>query len=72
MITFVNSVVWGVQPIKPIVNAPAGKQRIRMRNRDCARLFVRDGDSIRHFILEDCGDFWRVNPSLEQGANYRK
>jgi hypothetical protein len=40
-----------------------------MRNDSVARLFVRSANSIRCFILEDCGDFWQ--PKIEQAANYK-
>lgn len=65
-------VLWGVPPeIKPIFDAPFGKQRLRLRNRSAARLFVKTPEGIRHFILVDDGDVWRVDYSLEQGMNVR-
>lgn len=63
--------VLGIKPIKPIHNAPPGKQRLRMRNNSVAKLFVRTADSIRCFVLEDRDHYWSVNPNLEQGANHR-
>lgn len=64
-------VVFGVRPAKPILGAPAGKQRLRMRNHDAARLFVRNETGIREFVLEDGGDAWWATPRMEQGANMR-
>lgn len=42
-----------------------------MRNTCVARLFVKTPDGIRHFVLEDRGDTWFVNPKFEQGRNVR-
>ncbi len=65
-------VVFGVpKEIKPIVNAPAGKQRLRLRNKCAAQLFVKTLEGIRHFVLVDDGDVWRVDYALEQGRNKR-
>jgi hypothetical protein len=55
----------------PIFGAPEGKQRLRMRNKHFAKLFIKTPNGIRCFILEDCGDRWFCNPKLEQGRNLR-
>lgn len=60
-------VVYGVCEPKPIVGAPDGRQRLRMRSNGVARLFVKTPDGIRTFFLEDRGDTWFVNPRLEKG-----
>lgn len=57
--------------IKPIVGAPEGRQRLRLRECKSGRLFVKTKTGIREFILEDMGDYWFVNPHLEQGRNER-
>ena len=57
--------VWGVCDSKPIVGAPHGRKRLRMRGNDAARLFVKSNGIIRHFVLEDLGDRWFCNPGLE-------
>lgn len=62
-------IVLGVQTPKPIFGAPAGRQRLRMRNTSAAILFVKSATGIRKFVLEDCGDRWFCNPRLEQGSN---
>lgn len=62
-------VVLGVQELKPIIGAPDGRQRIRMRNTAVAKLFVRDAIGIRCFILADCGTHW--TPVWEQARNAR-
>jgi hypothetical protein len=63
--------VWGVQDPKPIVGAPPGRQRLRLRNKDVARLFAKTQDGIRHFILVQDGENWAIDPRLEQGRNIR-
>lgn len=62
----------GVREPKPIVGAPEGRQRLRMRNTSAARLFVKTSDGTRCFILLDDGDTWRVDEKMEQGRNLRK
>ena len=52
--------VLGIRDLRPIVGAPEGKQRIRMRVNDFARLYVRTADGLRAFILTDNGDTWGV------------
>lgn len=65
-------VIWGIPGIiKPIRNAPEGRQRIRLRNNKCAELFVKTPEGIRRFVLENKEDCWWVNPKLEQGRNIR-
>lgn len=50
--------------------APEGKQRLRMRVKSVAYLFVKDAAGIRQFILLDEGANWKVGP--ETGRNLRK
>lgn len=64
-------IVWGIREPKPIFGAPEGQHRLRMRNTEAAKLFVRTVHGIRVFTLEDCGDRWFANPKLEQRANLR-
>jgi len=63
-------VIWGSEvTIKPIRNAPDGRQRLRLRRKREARLFVKTSNSIREFALKDSGDFWE--PALEIGSNHK-
>jgi hypothetical protein len=64
-------IVYGVCEPKPIFGAPEGRQRLRLRNNNWAKLFVKTPTAIRCFVLEDCGDRWFCNPRLEQGKNMR-
>lgn len=65
-------VVFGIpKEIKQIVNAPPGKQRLKMRPRKFTSLYVKTDDGIQHYALEDRGDCWHVNPALRQGMNCR-
>ncbi len=63
--------IFGMREPMPIVGAPEGRQRLRMRNNSAAKLFVKTTDGIRSWVLEDKGDHWFVNPRLEQGRNLR-
>ena len=65
-------IVFGVRPPLPIINAPPGRQRLKMRNKSAARLYVKTDSSIREFVLEDRGDHWFVDPKLEQGSNHKQ
>jgi hypothetical protein len=62
--------VIGVPQIKPICNAPDGKQRLRLRSNAAAILRVRTAEGIREFFLADRGDHWA--PIYEPGANWRQ
>lgn len=65
-------IVWGVRELKPIVfgdGVPDGKRRLRMRNRDAARMFIKTQSEIREYMIQDAGDHWAVNSSWEQGRN---
>ena len=64
-------IVFGVREPKPIVGAPAGKQRLRMRNGCSASLFIKTADGIRNFSLVDMGETWFCDPTLEKGRNLR-
>jgi hypothetical protein len=65
-------VIFGIpKEIKPIFDAPFGKQRLRFRAKSTGRLFVKTPEGIRHFVLVDDGDVWRVDYDLEQGRNVR-
>lgn len=64
-----QKIVWGVTEPRPIVGAVPGRQRIRMRAKAAAVLFVRAEDGIRKFYLNDLGHAW--SPSLEIGRNHR-
>lgn len=64
-----TNIIFGVYEPKRIV-APSGQWRLRMRNDDWVRLFVRPPEGgIRHFILTDEGDYWYAHPDYEQGSN---
>ena len=62
-------VIIGVREPKPIVGAPPGRQRLRMRYNRAVELFVKSAEGIRRFILEDRNDHWFCNPRLERGCN---
>lgn len=61
------AVIWGIVSEKPVRTCLPGRIRIRLRNDDFARAFVRHQGSTRHFILFDFGDHWQIG--LEQGSN---
>lgn len=63
-------VVFGVpSEIKPIVDAPEGRQRLRFRNRDVACLFIKTPGGIRKFHIEERDGKWI--PCFEQARNLR-
>ena len=64
-----KNAVYGVMPTKPLANFPAGRIRLRLRNTDFARVFVKTATGIRQFIVRDAGDTWE--PLFEQGRNER-
>lgn len=67
------NVVHGVPiDIKPIVGAPAGTYRLRLRARYVARLFVKTATGIRSMLLEDKGESWLARPDLWQATNERR
>jgi hypothetical protein len=59
---------WGVQKPKRLRGFPKGRKRIRMRNQDYVRVYVRPAKGgIREFRVEERnGEWWAVH---EQGAN---
>jgi hypothetical protein len=63
--------IFGVHKPKPLRGFPPGKVRLRLRNTEFARGFVRDENGIRHFILQESEGFWEPMPGCEQGRNFR-
>ena len=62
--------IWGVpDEIKPVLNAPEGRMRLRFRNKDVGRLFVLTPQGVRHFYIKIVGDHWE--PGAELGRNFR-
>lgn len=64
-----KSIVFGVPESKPLSGFPTGKVRLKLRNDDFAKAYVRTASGIRVFHLEDSGEHWI--PALEQGRNER-
>jgi hypothetical protein len=65
-----TKVVFGIpKAILPIVGLPEGKVRLRFRANGVGRVFVKTANSIRGFVLKDCGDHWEA--AFEQGMNLR-
>lgn len=62
-------IVFGIPELKPIQGAVPGRQRLKLRSRTPAYLFVQTADGIRKFHLEDCGSHW--SPCVECGRNVR-
>ena len=66
----ITNLIWGIpSEIKPVLNAPAGRMRLRFRNKDVGRLFVLTPEGIRHFHIKVVGDHWE--PGAELGRNFR-
>lgn len=62
--------VFGVQELKPLRGFPTGKVRIKMRNTEYAKFYVKTPEGIRQFVAKDYGDYWEC--SHEQGRNERR
>jgi hypothetical protein len=54
--------VFGTGPIRPIVNLPAGvlKMRIRQRQMEFTRVFLRFADRIEQWDLDDTPEGWSL------------
>ena len=62
------NIVYGVHKPKPLVNFPAGKVRIRQRNTDFVRVYVKPPTGgVRSFCVVDEYGAWCRGP--EQGSN---
>lgn len=73
MATMVSkAVLWGCRPIpENIMGIPPGaKVRFRVRNNDCIRCFIKDGNSVKHYILmaNTMAGPWWLEP---QGENWK-
>jgi hypothetical protein len=68
-ICFGTPLVYGVCDLKPIIGAPIGRKKIRMRPKVPALLFVSNGMGVRRFLLINAGDKWFRGP--ETGRNHR-
>ena len=64
------TIVFGVVPVRPIVGLPHGKVRVRLRNNDFARVFVRNGYGTRQFVI-GVNEEGMWYPAAEQGRNVR-
>lgn len=70
-----KAIIWGIRPVKPIVNIPADalKVRLRLRNDNCARAYVRFEDRIEQWIIQPSdnvlsADTWILG--WLEGVNY--
>ena len=62
--------VFGVpKELRPIVGAPEGKQRLRLRTAQFAEFYVKNDTGIRRFHLRDDTEHWTV--LYENGRNVR-
>ena len=63
-----EQIVFGVPPsIKPVSNLPIGaKLRLRLRNRDYARAFVRTSGGVQEWFLRDKGAHWELGWMVSQ------
>lgn len=63
-------VVFGIpKEIKPITNAPEGRQRFRFRSKQPARLYVKTQNGIKGFYIIDKEDHLEVGAILMFGLN---
>jgi hypothetical protein len=68
--TIGESLLFGyVENLPPILNLPIGKVRVRIRNDNYAKVYVRNDDGIREFRLKCNEDYCYV--CCEQGVNLK-
>lgn len=65
-----SQAVFGIRERKPLKGFPEGRVKIRLRNTDFARAFVKTASGIRQFIVAEVDGFW--TPKFEQGSNERE
>lgn len=61
--------VFGVRDPLPLCGFPAGRVRLRLRNTDYARAYVKATAGIRCFIIGEAEGCWVPLAELEQGRN---
>lgn len=65
-----TEIIFAIREPKPLRGFPEGRVRLRLRNDEFARAFVRTPEGIRHFIVQETPDgFWEPVPGCEQGRN---
>jgi hypothetical protein len=50
--------IFGIQEPKPLRNFPEGRIRLRLRNMDFAKAFVKTADGIREYIIGEHNGYW--------------
>ena len=68
MITHGIPAVFGLAPILPLVGFPAGKVRIRQREDEFTRVYIRTVEGIREFTAIDAGDHWTPGPETARNT----
>ena len=65
--------VFGMVEPKPLRGFPQGRARLKLRNLEFARVFVRDAaaGTIRAFLIHESPDGCYWEPGYEQGMNRR-
>ena len=66
--SLLGTCMYGVRPELPVRGFPPGRIRIRQRNTEFPRAFVKTANGIRHFIIAELDGHWV--PYIEQGANH--
>lgn len=65
--------IWGVPAeIKPILGLPDechGRYRLKFRNTQAGRIYIKTKSGIECYVLEDRGYYWFLNPKMRQGRN---
>jgi len=64
-----KTIVWGVRDLKPIRTDIVGRQRLRMRRKNEAQLFIKTATGVRGFYLREDNGHWV--PEIEFGRNVR-
>lgn len=66
----IKKLAFGSTELKPLKGFPDGRIRIRIRNNEFVRVFVKTENEIQQFEVEDCGDYW--TPYCETASNRRQ
>ena len=70
--TFGTAHILGVCEPKPLAGFPDGRLKLRMRNKDFAKVFVRTTSSTRHFLVKESKDKTYWIPGVELGRNWTR
>jgi len=54
-----NNAVFGMVDELPLVGFPEGKAKIKLRNDEFARVFIKTKSGIREFVIQEINNTWQ-------------